>query len=396
MRSWTNLTSRNSNFYRILRPVFNSHRRVGHAAVRDRESSVVQAARASCVGAASHQGERDAIRVVSVGQSHLIEPVGHCVSKRGEDTVPKQSSDEDGDFLIGYNALQARNYDEAENHLKRALEKLAAKRDGSGVAMALEWLAAAFERQGKTADAEACYERALALADTDRAVALEVEAWAPNGLAVSYIRRGKGMEAQPLLKRHLAYWEQQPDAQNSLKRSNMAVGLSNLAKVNVLLGNTTAARALYQRALATIDKVPDADQLVLAHILDEYASLLRTVNLGAQATRLESRAFALRLRRAEEEVKRLEDEAEKQPKIVAKVNKNTRKSKPLSEKRNERPRGKVGKRLALDCQGPFERAWRLRIIATSGGSNRRLRESRGARARAIATKGAEKQQRGKK
>jgi len=230
-------------------------------------------------------------------------------------------SDKGDYFMPGYRALEAQDYKAATRHFKRFVDQEEAMRDNVGLALGLAYLAPALEEAGDTAEAQACYRRALALAVADRTVSAGIESWATHGLARCYIRAGKFLDAEPLLRRHLAYWDHPPAAEASQSRYNRATGLANLAKIKTELNHVPDAIGLYEQSIAILQGMRRPESQPLAGVLEGYARALRKSGRAAQAETLEVRAQSVRLGDVEEKVKRLETKAENASQWAARVRK---------------------------------------------------------------------------
>ncbi len=117
-----------------------------------------------------------------------------------------------------------------------------------------------------------------------------------NNLAVLYRAQGKYAEAEPLYKRaliirQLALGPDHPD---------VAASLNNLAVLYEAQGKYADAEPFYKRALAILEKALGPEHPNVATGLKNYAALLRKTARGTEAVKLEARAKAIRVKHAEQ------------------------------------------------------------------------------------------------
>src|SRR5215831_2077948 len=183
-------------------------------------------------------------------------------------------------------------YAEAEPLYKRALgirEKTLGP-DHPDVASSLNSLAALYRAQGKYTEAEPLYQRALMI----RERALEPDnpgtAMSLNGLALLYSAQRKYTEAEPLYQRALMMREKAlgPD------HRDVATSLNNLALLYYAQGKYVEAEPLYKRALAIREKGLGPRHPDVAESMENYAALLRKTNREAEAAQLEATARGIR------------------------------------------------------------------------------------------------------
>lgn len=119
--------------------------------------------------------------------------------------------------------------------------------------------------------------------------------------AEGLIKHGKYAEAEPLLKRSLAIWEEVlgPDDQR------MAQSLHSLAKVYQAQGKYAEAEHLFKRSLAIAKKFPYGEPYIEDYInkLKDYALLLRKMDRENEAK--ETEAHAKFVHEKNEEVKKI-------------------------------------------------------------------------------------------
>jgi tetratricopeptide (TPR) repeat protein len=167
--------------------------------------------------------------------------------------------------------------------------------DDLALADALYRLGILRRQQGKFAEAEQLYRRALEIREhklgpNDLEVASTL-----NNLAAVEALQGKYDEARPLLERALDVRRTVLGSDNVLT----AESLNNLALLYAAQGNTTEAEPLYQQALAVLDKANGDHDPALERILDNYAALLRDTGRDDEAAHLDTRARLLRAAKKE-------------------------------------------------------------------------------------------------
>ncbi len=155
----------------------------------------------------------------------------------------------------GCEALNQGRYAEAEDSLLTALEE--AKNfepEDPRLGISLDNLTNVYNAQGKYAEAERLYQRALAI-----------------------VEKALGPE-------HL----------------DVAVILNNLASVYYTQAKYAKAERLYQRALAIVEKALGPEHLNVAASLENYTTLLRDMNRETEAVQMEARAKAIREKAAQQ------------------------------------------------------------------------------------------------
>ncbi len=108
--------------------------------------------------------------------------------------------------------------------------------------------------------------------------------------------QGRYAEAEPVYKRALAVQEKALGPAHP----DVAGSLNNLAVLYDAQGRYAEAEPLYERALAIKEKSLGPDHPNLAKGLDKYAALLRKTGRGAEAANMEARAKAIRAKHAEQ------------------------------------------------------------------------------------------------
>ncbi len=111
-----------------------------------------------------------------------------------------------------------------------------------------------------------------------------------NNLAVLYDEQGRYAEAEPLYKRALAIMEQALGPEHP----DVATNLDNLASLYLFQGKYAEAEPLYKRLLAITEKALGPEHPDVATSLERYAALLRQTGRTAEADSFEVRANAIR------------------------------------------------------------------------------------------------------
>ena len=144
-------------------------------------------------------------------------------------------------------------------------------------------------QQGNYGEAEAqirlALEAAKAFGPDDLRLATTL-----NNLAVLYDEQGRYAEAEPLYKRALAIMEQVLGPEHP----DVALNLNNLASLYRFQGKYAEAEPLYKRLLAITDKALGPEHPDVATSLERYAALLRQTGRTAEAYSFEVRANAIR------------------------------------------------------------------------------------------------------
>ncbi len=117
-----------------------------------------------------------------------------------------------------------------------------------------------------------------------------------NNLAAVYHLQGKYAEAEPLYKRALAIWEKALGPEHP----DVAQSLNNLALLYQDQGRYAEAEPLHKRALAIREKSLGPGHPLVAQSLENYAALLRKTGRSDEAARMEARAKAIRAKHSEQ------------------------------------------------------------------------------------------------
>ena len=115
-----------------------------------------------------------------------------------------------------------------------------------------------------------------------------------NNLARLYQAQGKYAEAEPLYQRALANGEKVLGPEHP----TVAASLNNLAELYTSQGEYSNATPLYRRSLAIREKTLGPEHPNLSTSLENYAALLRKMNREDEATQMEARAKRIRKKSA--------------------------------------------------------------------------------------------------
>ena len=195
-------------------------------------------------------------------------------------------------------------YAEAEPLYQRALavsEKTLGP-EHPQVAMVLNNLAVIYEAQRRYAEVESFYRRALLV--LKKAVGAdhpEVAKMSENytgfldARVEELYRQGKYAEATPLA-------QEAPRVAEAIGSESPQVALAfhNLALLYQAQGNYAEAEQLYRRALFVLTKAVGPEHPNVATMLENYAVLLRNMQRNAEAEKMEARAQTIRAKHAQE------------------------------------------------------------------------------------------------
>ena len=150
-------------------------------------------------------------------------------------------------------------------------------------------LAGLYRDQGRYADAEPLYKRALAIYEKALGPDHPHVATSLNNLAGLYVNQGRYDAAEPLFKRALAISEKAlgPD------HPDVATSLNNLALLYRNQGRYDAAEPLYKRALAIYEKALGPDHPHVATSLNNLAGLYKNQGRYDAAEPLYKRTLAI-------------------------------------------------------------------------------------------------------
>ena len=163
------------------------------------------------------------------------------------------------------------------------------------VGMSLNNLASLYKSQGRYADAEPLYERALAIREKSLGPDHPAVGTTLNNLAGLYQSQRRYGDAELLYRRSLAIWEKAlgPD------HPDVGRSLNNLAGLYEDQGRFDEAELLYKRSLAIWEKVLGPDHPDVGHSLNNLAALYFAQSDWARATELWRRSTGIIIRRVE-------------------------------------------------------------------------------------------------
>jgi CHAT domain-containing protein/Tfp pilus assembly protein PilF len=182
-------------------------------------------------------------------------------------------------------------YAEAEPLYQRALRiyEKALGLKHRNVATSLLNLAALYRDQGKYAEAEPLYQRALRIYEKALGAEHPAVATSLNSLALLYGNQGKYAEAEPLHQRALRIKEKALGTEHPA----VATSLDNLAGLYVHQGKYADAEPLFQRALRIREKALGSEHTDMATSLHNLAVLYDDQGKYAEAEPLYQRALRI-------------------------------------------------------------------------------------------------------
>jgi tetratricopeptide (TPR) repeat protein/CHAT domain-containing protein len=202
-----------------------------------------------------------------------------------------QSDSWESQNSAGEAAYQRGDYAEAEQHFAAALE-IAEEfgADDPRVATSLNNQAVLYQTQGRYADAEPLFRRALAIREKVLGPEHPHVATSLNNLALLYHHQSRYAEAEPLFKRALVIWEKALGPEHP----DVATSLNNLALLYHAQGRYAEAEPLWKRALAIREKALGPEHPDVATSLSSLAGLYYAQGRYAEAEPLWKRALAIR------------------------------------------------------------------------------------------------------
>lgn len=190
-------------------------------------------------------------------------------------------------------AYEQHKYDEAEKHLKAALniaERFAS--NDTRISMSIRNLAQFYLWQARYKESEPLLKRVLEIDGRimgfDEPYILNVT----KDLALTYSKLSKYSEAEDLLKQALKKCEMSLGADDP----EVAALLNSLAVVYTDQGKYAEAEPMFKRALAVTEKTTGRDSFYVIEILEGYAKLLREIKREAQAAEMEARVKDIRFK----------------------------------------------------------------------------------------------------
>ncbi|MFZ2141260.1 MAG: CHAT domain-containing tetratricopeptide repeat protein [Xanthobacteraceae bacterium] len=193
---------------------------------------------------------------------------------------------------LGVVYKQQGKYAEAEGLFRRALTitEAALGRNHPETAKALVHLALVLDYEGRYAEALELLKRASSIQERVLGPDHPDLSYSISNLGIEYWRMGRYAEAEPLLKRDLAMTEKARGANSA----SVAHSLVNLAVLYHDLGRFAEAEAFFKRALAIEESAGGPDHPAVLRILHNLASLYRTLGRYSDAKMLLQRALSAR------------------------------------------------------------------------------------------------------
>ncbi|WP_417914681.1 tetratricopeptide repeat protein [Candidatus Electronema sp. JM] len=183
------------------------------------------------------------------------------------------------------------DYGHAQEWIERLLQLGEKKgKADTELAFALNELALVYDAQGRYAEAEPLYKRALAIREQKLGKDHPDVADTLNNLAWLYYRQARYAEAEPLSKRALEIREQKLGKDHS----DVASTLNNLAALYESNDRYAEAEPLYKRALAIREQKLGKNHPDVANALNNLALLYYDQGNYAEAEPLYKRALAIR------------------------------------------------------------------------------------------------------
>jgi tetratricopeptide (TPR) repeat protein len=194
---------------------------------------------------------------------------------------------------LGTLYLQERKYEDAEKVLTRALTIMRGERKLGPThpfaATVMGNLARAYADQGKFAEAEPLYRKSIEIEEKTLGPEHPDVAVGLTNLALFYGTQGKFGEAEQLYRRAAAIYEKRLG-----DHPNLAHSLNDLGAMYQAMGRNQEAETLYKRAVGILEKTLGPNQASVADVLENYASLLRTLRRDREAIEMETRAASIK------------------------------------------------------------------------------------------------------
>jgi CHAT domain-containing protein/Tfp pilus assembly protein PilF len=162
--------------------------------------------------------------------------------------------------------------------------------DSREIAPELNNLAALYQRQGRYAEAEPLFKRALALREKSLPSGHPDVGQSLNNLATLYEKQDRHADSEPLFKRALSIYEKAAGPEHPA----VATLLNNLGQVYKSEGRYADAEPPIKRSLAIREKVLGRDHADVARSLNNLADLYERQGRYADAEPLYLRALAIR------------------------------------------------------------------------------------------------------
>ena len=188
----------------------------------------------------------------------------------------------------GMKAYKAGRYREAEDLLEKAIQAAVDTRNVGGAAASMRNLAVLKKSQGRYEAAEAIYKEILELFEKAAGRDHPLVGETLLGLADTYARAGRDLDAQVQLERAV------PLMEKGSPPEELAEGLSQLGRLYARTGKLTEASALHTRALAMREKIFGREHPKVADSLGGLAWVEVERGRFAEAEAYARRALALR------------------------------------------------------------------------------------------------------
>ncbi len=216
------------------------------------------------------------------------QPVSHLLAQQSDEAVLQEATRLNKQAFELY---QQGRYAEAEPLYQRALQIYEQSLGDThpDVATTLNNLALLYHDQGNYAEAEPLYQRALQIYEKSLGNAHPDVATTLNNLAMLYQSQGNYAEAEPLYQRALQISEQSLGDTHP----DVATTLNNLAELYRVQGNYAEAFPLYQRALQIYEQSLGDTHPLVANTFNNLAILYQSQGNYAEAEPLYQRALQI-------------------------------------------------------------------------------------------------------
>ncbi len=191
----------------------------------------------------------------------------------------------------GLEAFQEGRHGDAERILVADLARVERQQpDSLAAARALVDLAELYRGQARFEEAEALFQRAIALLDSLPGAAQQRALVKPlNSLALVYRAQGLYAQAEPLCRRALTLAE----GAHGPEHPAIASVIGNLLTVYLAQGRYGDAAPLFQRSVTLKERLLGPKHPELASSLSNYAAFLRKIQNDREAVAWEARARAI-------------------------------------------------------------------------------------------------------
>lgn len=160
------------------------------------------------------------------------------------------------------------------------------------LANTLNELGIVYRNQGKYEQAESLFKRAIVIREQTLGPNHPELTKSLNQLAILYRSQGKYNEAEPYYLRALEICKKELTP-NHILTAGILLGMGNLY---TLQEKYEQAEPLFERVLTIYEYLQRTEHPLMAAILGDYANLLRKTNRTSEATALEARAQAIRVK----------------------------------------------------------------------------------------------------